>query len=46
VWPDGYLAPPAFDDYSVRYADFFRMRREHGVIELRLHTDSGERGVF
>ena len=38
---DGYLAPPAFDDYSVRYADFFRMRRERGIIELRLHTDDG-----
>lgn len=38
---EGYLAPPAFDEYSARYADFFRMRREDGVIEVRLHTDDG-----
>jgi enoyl-CoA hydratase/carnithine racemase len=38
---DGYVAPPAFDDYSARYADFFRMRREDGIIEVRLHTKDG-----
>ncbi|TYB44284.1 enoyl-CoA hydratase/isomerase family protein [Actinomadura chibensis] len=38
---EGYLAPSAFEDYSRRYADFFRMRREDGVIEVRLHTDDG-----
>lgn len=38
---EGYLAPPAFDAYSARYADFFRMRRENGIIEVRLHTGDG-----
>jgi enoyl-CoA hydratase/carnithine racemase len=37
----GYLAPPTFEEYSARYADFFRMRREDGIIEVRLHTDDG-----
>ncbi|MCX5602767.1 enoyl-CoA hydratase/isomerase family protein [Streptomyces phaeochromogenes] len=37
----GYLAPPDFEEYSARYADFFRMRREDGIIEVRLHTDDG-----
>jgi enoyl-CoA hydratase/carnithine racemase len=37
----GYLAPPSFEEYSARYADFFRMRREDGIIEVRLHTDDG-----
>ncbi len=37
----GYLPPPTFEEYSARYADFFRMRREDGVIEVRLHTDDG-----
>ncbi|GAA0923519.1 enoyl-CoA hydratase/isomerase family protein [Streptomyces thermoalcalitolerans] len=38
---EGYLAPPRFEEYSARYADFFRMRREDGIIEARLHTDGG-----
>lgn len=38
---EGYLAPPDFEEYSARYADFFRMRREDGIIEVRLHTDDG-----
>lgn len=38
---DGYLAPSSFDEYSQRYADFFRMRREDGIIEVRLHTEGG-----
>jgi enoyl-CoA hydratase/carnithine racemase len=37
----GYLAPPSFEEYSARYADFFAMRRENGIIEIRLHTDGG-----
>jgi len=38
---DGYLAPSTFEEYSDRYADFFRMRREDGIVEVRLHTDDG-----
>jgi len=37
----GHVPPTTFDEYSARYADFFRMRRDGGVIELRLHTDDG-----
>lgn len=37
----GYLPPASFEDYSARYADFFRMRRENGIIEVRLHTNDG-----
>jgi hypothetical protein len=39
-WP-GYLPPTPFEEYSKRYANFFRMRREGGIIEARLHTDDG-----
>lgn len=38
---EGHVPPVAFDEYSRRYADFFAMRRENGIIELRLHTDGG-----
>ncbi|GII97033.1 enoyl-CoA hydratase/isomerase family protein [Sinosporangium siamense] len=38
---DGYVAPRSLEEYSARYADFFRMRREDGIIEVRLHTDDG-----
>ncbi|MGI5347362.1 enoyl-CoA hydratase/isomerase family protein [Streptomyces sp. CA-250714] len=38
---EGYIAPPAFEEYSARYQDFFRMRREGGIIEARLHTNDG-----
>ena len=37
----GYAAPTSFDDYAKRYERFFRMRREDGIIELRMHTDDG-----
>jgi enoyl-CoA hydratase/carnithine racemase len=38
---EGHVPPPRLDEYSAKYADFFRMRRENGIIELRLHTDDG-----
>lgn len=38
---EGYIEPLTFDEYSEKYSDFFRMRREDGIIELRLHTDDG-----
>ncbi|NKN39088.1 enoyl-CoA hydratase/isomerase family protein [Agrobacterium sp. a22-2] len=37
----GYVPPVPFENYSERYADFFRMNRQDGVIELRMHTDDG-----
>ncbi|GAA2699121.1 enoyl-CoA hydratase/isomerase family protein [Micromonospora olivasterospora] len=38
---DGHVAPTPLEEYSRRYADFFEMRREDGILELRLHTDGG-----
>lgn len=37
----GHVAPLSFEEYSEKYAAFFKMRRVDGVIELRLHTDDG-----
>ena len=37
----GHVPPTAFKEYSDRYAAFFKMRREDGIIELRLHTNDG-----
>ena len=37
----GRVPPAPLATYAERYADFFRMRREHGILELRLHTDDG-----
>src|SRR5690606_10828428 len=37
----GQVPPAPFEEYSEKYADFFRMRRANGIIELRLHTDDG-----
>jgi enoyl-CoA hydratase/carnithine racemase len=39
-WP-GYIPPTSFAEYSKRYGDFFKMRRQDGIIEARLHTDNG-----
>ncbi|WP_144095917.1 enoyl-CoA hydratase/isomerase family protein [Croceicoccus sediminis] len=30
-----------FESYSQRFSDFFAMRREDGIIEVRMHTDGG-----
>ncbi|MDQ1287233.1 MAG: hypothetical protein QG622_798 [Actinomycetota bacterium] len=37
----GYVPPTPFEEYSKTYRDFFVMRREGGVVELRMHTDGG-----
>lgn len=37
----GHVPPVPFEEYSEKYADFFKMRRENGIIELRLHTNDG-----
>lgn len=37
----GHVPPTPFEEYSQKYAAFFQMRRENGIIELRLHTDGG-----
>lgn len=42
-WP-GYVPPPSFEEYSAKYAEFFAMTRENGIIELRLHTEGGPYG--
>lgn len=38
---EGRVPPASLEEYSQKYADFFKMRREDGVLELRLHTDDG-----
>jgi enoyl-CoA hydratase/carnithine racemase len=37
----GLVARPRFADYSVKYQEFFVMRRENGIIELRMHHGGG-----
>jgi enoyl-CoA hydratase/carnithine racemase len=37
----GYVPPAPFSEYTARYSEFFRMRREGGIIEARLHTKDG-----
>ncbi len=37
----GYVPPTPFEEYSRRYAEFFRMSRRDGIIEARMHTDDG-----
>jgi len=32
---------PQFDDYRQKYADYFQMSRESGIIEIRMHTNGG-----
>ncbi|HEV2638678.1 MAG TPA: enoyl-CoA hydratase/isomerase family protein [Actinocrinis sp.] len=36
-----YVTRPGFEQYAEKYADYFVMTRENGVIELRMHTDGG-----
>lgn len=37
----GYVPPAPFEEYSQRYAEFFKMSRQDGIIELRMHTEDG-----
>lgn len=37
----GFVRRPVFEEYAAKYADYFVMRRENGIIELRMHTDGG-----
>lgn len=37
----GYLPPASLEEYSARYADFFKFRREDGILEVCLHTNGG-----
>jgi enoyl-CoA hydratase/carnithine racemase len=37
----GLVRRPDYDEYSVKYRDFFAMRRKDGIIELRMHRDGG-----
>jgi enoyl-CoA hydratase/carnithine racemase len=37
----GPVPRPKFADYREKYADFFLMRRQGGIIELRIHTEGG-----
>src|SRR4051812_14476673 len=35
----GYVPPATFEEYSEKYAEFFAMKRENGIIEVRFQTD-------
>ena len=35
------VGPTRFEEYSEKYKDFLKMRRENGIIEVRLHKDDG-----
>ena len=37
----GYVPPTPFSEYAARYSAFFKMRRESGILEARLHTNDG-----
>jgi enoyl-CoA hydratase/carnithine racemase len=37
----GFVARPGFEEYAAKFAQHFVMRRENGIIELRMHTDGG-----
>ncbi len=37
----GFVARPDFDTYAEKYRDYFVMRRQDGILELRMHTDGG-----
>lgn len=37
-----FLEDESFESYSERFSSFFRMKREDGIIEVRMHTDEGE----
>jgi enoyl-CoA hydratase/carnithine racemase len=37
----GLVKRPDYDEYSVKYRDFFVMSRRDGIIELRMHRDDG-----
>ena len=37
-----FLQDETFESYSERLSPFFKMTRENGIIEVRVHTDGGE----
>lgn len=37
----GFVGRPRLEEYAVKYADYFRIRREEGIVELRMHTRGG-----
>lgn len=37
----GFVKRPKFDEYAAKYADYFDIRRDNGIIELKMHTRGG-----
>ncbi|MCC3314963.1 enoyl-CoA hydratase/isomerase family protein [Nocardia africana] len=37
----GFVPRPAFEDYAAKYADYAKMQRRDGIIEIALHTRGG-----
>lgn len=40
-WRSDEMYRTYFDDYAERWSEFFTMRREDGIIEVRMHTQGG-----
>jgi enoyl-CoA hydratase/carnithine racemase len=38
---NGCIARPRLEDYSQKYAQYFRMKREDGILEVQMHSDGG-----
>lgn len=38
---NSYYAVPTLSEYSERFKDFFKFRRENGILEVRMHTNDG-----
>ena len=36
-----YYAVPKLEEYSARFSDFFKFKRENGILEVRMHTNDG-----
>jgi enoyl-CoA hydratase/carnithine racemase len=37
----GFVTRPRFEEYREKFADFFKMERRDGIIQVQMHTDGG-----
>jgi hypothetical protein len=38
---NSYYAVPKLEEYAERFKDFFKFKRENGILEVRMHTNDG-----
>ena len=38
---ENWVTVPKFEEYKERFKEFFEMKREDGIIEVKMHTDGG-----